>query len=107
MPDVLSGDVFASEPIYPWLFDLARPPLISAIVGQSYGGSSFIAARSDIVVMLEGSVMALTSPRVLAIATGESIDDEALGGAQTAARKTGLVDLVATDLDELNGLLRK
>ena len=22
LPDVLSGDVFASEPIYPWLFDL-------------------------------------------------------------------------------------
>ena len=107
LPDVLSGDVFASEPIYPWLFDLQRPPLISAIVGQSYGGSSFIAARSDVVVMLEGSVMALTSPRVLAIATGESIDDEALGGAQIAARKTGLVDLVATDLDELDGLLRK
>ena len=106
LPDVLSGDVFASEPIYPWLFGPQRPPLISAIVGQSYGGSSFIAARSDIVVMLEGSVMALTSPRVLAIATGESIDDEALGGAQTAARKTGLVDLVAKDLDELNGLLR-
>ncbi len=106
LPDVLSGDVFASEPIYPWLFGPQRPPLISAIVGQSYGGSSFIAAQSDIVVMLEGSVMALTSPRVLAIATGESIDDEALGGAQTAARKTGLVDLVAKDLDELNGLLR-
>jgi acetyl-CoA carboxylase carboxyltransferase component len=106
LPDVLSGDVFASEPIYPWLFGPERPPLISAIVGQSYGGSSFIAAQSDIVVMLEGSVMALTSPRVLAIATGESIDDEALGGAQTAARKTGLVDLVAKDLDELNGLLR-
>jgi methylmalonyl-CoA decarboxylase subunit alpha len=107
LPDVLSGDVFASEPIYPWLFGPQRPPLISAVVGQSYGGSSFIAAQSDIVVMLEGSVMALTSPRVLAIATGESIDDEALGGAQTAARKTGLVDLVAKDLDELNGLLRK
>ena len=106
LPDVLSGDVFASEPIYPWLFGPQRPPLISVIVGQSYGGSSFIAAKSDIVVMLEGSVMALTSPRVLAIATGESIDDEALGGAQTAARKTGLVDLVAKDLDELNGLLR-
>jgi acetyl-CoA carboxylase carboxyltransferase component len=107
LPEVMSGDVFASEPIYPWLFDPERPPIVSAVVGQSYGGSSFIAARSDIVVMLEGSVMALTSPRVLAIATGASISDEALGGAQIVARKTGFVDLVAKDLDELDDLLRK
>lgn len=48
--------------------------------------------------------MALTSPRVLAIATGASISDEALGGAQIVARKTGFVDLVAQDLDELDDL---
>jgi acetyl-CoA carboxylase carboxyltransferase component len=107
LPDVLHGDVFASEPIYPWLFDADRPPLVTAIVGQSYGGSSFIAARSDIVVMLEGSVMALTSPRVLRIATGASISDEALGGAQVVAQRTGLVDIVAASLEELDDCLRK
>ena len=49
LPETLRGDVFASEPIYPWLFDPAKPPLVTAIVGDSYGGSSFVAAMSDIV----------------------------------------------------------
>jgi acetyl-CoA carboxylase carboxyltransferase component len=106
LPEVLRGDVFASEPIYPWLFDSERPPLVTAVVGQSYGGSSFIASRSDVVVMLEGSVMALTSPRVIQIATGATIGDEALGGAQVVARKTGVVDIVADTLEELDDYLR-
>ena len=107
IPDVLSADVFASEPVYPWLFEPDRPPLISIIVGQSYGGSSFVASMSDIVLMLEGSVMALTSPRVIQVATGATITDEELGGARVVAKKTGLVDLVVRDLDELDEVLRK
>ena len=54
LPETLRGDVFASEPIYPWLFDADRPPLVAAIVGDSYGGSSFIAAMADISVMTQG-----------------------------------------------------
>jgi acetyl-CoA carboxylase carboxyltransferase component len=78
LPDTLRGDVFASEPIYPWLFDAARPPLVAAIVGESYGGSSFIAAMADISVMTKGSVLALTSPRVVGMATGEQQLDDVL-----------------------------
>ena len=31
LPETLRGDVFVSEPIYPWLFDPERPPLVTAI----------------------------------------------------------------------------
>jgi acetyl-CoA carboxylase carboxyltransferase component len=107
LPDTMKGDVFASEPIYPWLFDPERPPLISAIVGESYGGSSFVAAMSDITVMTKGSVIALTSPRVITMATGERVTPEELGGAEVLASKTDLIDIVVNDTAELDDVLRR
>jgi acetyl-CoA carboxylase carboxyltransferase component len=107
LPDTLKGDVFASEPIYPWLFDADRPPLVTAIVGESYGGSSFIAAMADISVMTKGSVLALTSPRVVGMATGEQVTAEALGGADVVAAATDLVDVVVDGDHELDDVLRR
>ena len=107
LPETLRGEVFAAEPIYPWLFDPQRPPLISAIVGDSYGGSSFIATMADISVMLDGSVMALTSPRVIEMATGSTVTAEQLGGAAVLARNTDLVDIVAANPAALDATLRR
>src|SRR3954451_18639114 len=97
LPDTLRGDVFASEPIYPWLFDADRPPLITAIVGESYGGSSFIAAMADVCVMTKGSVLAITSPRVVSMATGQQVTPEELGGPDVLAGNSDLVDIVVDD----------
>jgi acetyl-CoA carboxylase carboxyltransferase component len=107
LPETLRGEVFASEPVYPWLFDEDRPPLVTAIVGESYGGSSFVATMSDITVMLEGAVIALTSPRVINMATGASVSAEELGGAKVVASRTDLVDIVASDTNELDDVLRR
>jgi acetyl-CoA carboxylase carboxyltransferase component len=103
---MMRSEVFASEPIYPWLFDEQRPPLLTAIVGESYGGSSFMAAMSDITVMLLGSVMALTSPRVITMATGATPTPDELGGANVLAARTDLVDVVVHDYAELDRVLR-
>jgi len=107
LPETLRGDVFASEPIYPWLFDCDRPPLVAAIVGDSYGGSSFIAAMADVCVMKQGSVLAITSPRVVSMATGEDVTADALGGAGVLATKTDLVDIVVDGDAELDRVLRQ
>jgi len=107
LPETLRGEVFASEPIYPWLFDEDRPPLVTAIVGESYGGSSFVATMSDITIMLEGSVLALTSPRVIQMATGANVSTEELGGAKVVASRTDLIDVVASDTRELDDVLRR
>jgi acetyl-CoA carboxylase carboxyltransferase component len=106
LPETLRGDVFASEPIYPWLFDADRPPLVTAIVGDSYGGSSFIAAMADVCVMTRGSVLAITSPRVVGMATGQEVTPEELGGADVLATNTDLVDIVVENDAELDGVLR-
>lgn len=68
-------------------------PMASVIVGQSFGGSSFQSAFSDFTVQVRGSVMAVTSPRVFEIATGEITEFEELGGVDVHAKLTGQIDL--------------
>lgn len=84
------------------LFAMARRrheiPMATAIVGQSFGGSSFLSALSDFVVMTRGSTLAVTSPKVFEIATGEIISFEEVGGVDVHNRITGQIDLgVETD----------
>jgi acetyl-CoA carboxylase carboxyltransferase component len=85
------------------LFSMAarhhQVPMATAIVGQSFGGSSFLAGMSDFVVMTQGSCLAVTSPRVFEVATGEIISFEDLGGVEIHATKTGQIDL-GVDTDE-------
>ncbi|MCB1738911.1 MAG: hypothetical protein KDK91_00960, partial [Gammaproteobacteria bacterium] len=82
-------------------------PMASAIVGRSFGGSSFKSAMSDFVVQTRGSCLAVTSPRVIEIATGERIDFEALGGVDVHDRLTGQIDRVADDEQQAFALIRE
>ena len=70
-------------------------PVITIIDGDSFGGSSFHAALSDIVVQVRGSCLAVTSPRVIQAATGEVVSNDELGGADVGAAVSGQVDLVS------------
>lgn len=70
-------------------------PLITAIMGECYGGPMWEASVSDIVVQVKGAIMAVAGPPILEIATGERVTKEALGGWEHHARTTGLVDLFA------------
>src|SRR5215471_5161804 len=72
-------------------------PMITAILGESFGGSSWYAAVSDFVVQMRGSCMAVSSPRVIEVATGEQVDFEELGGVGVHASLTGQLDVVAED----------
>ncbi len=72
-------------------------PMITAILGESFGGSSWYAAVSDFVVQMRGSCMAVSSPRVIEVATGEQVDFEELGGVGVHASLTGQLDAVAED----------
>ena len=72
-----------------------RVPLISAIMGECYGGPSWTAAVSDIIIQVKGSIMAVGGPSILQIATGEQATPEELGGWEHHAIRTGQVDLFA------------
>lgn len=84
-----------------------RIPMATAIVGPSFGGSSFYSAHSDFVVQVRGTSMAVTSPRVVEVATGEQVSFEDLGGVDVHARITGQIDQVAENDDEAYELIRR
>ncbi|MDF1736577.1 MAG: carboxyl transferase domain-containing protein [Minwuia sp.] len=75
-------------------------PMATAILGNSFGGASFHGAFSDFVVQLRGSCMAVTSPRVVEIATSEKVSFEDLGGVGVHEKITGMIDRTAETEDE-------
>jgi acetyl-CoA carboxylase carboxyltransferase component len=76
-------------------------PQISVMLGPCAGGSVYSPGLTDFVIMTEGiSHMFITGPDVIETVTGEQVDFETLGGAQTHATKSGVAHLVAADEDE-------
>lgn len=86
---------------------LRESPWISVLLGPCYGSSAWYSAMSDISVMLKGAVMAVSSPKVTSLATGEDIPPEVLGGWKLQAETTGLVDAVGETEQECMDLARK
>ncbi len=83
-------------------------PLIATIMGECYGGPSWIAAISDIVIQVKKKgIMAVAAPRILEVATTEIATPEELGGWELHAKKTGEVDLFAEDEEDCLRLVRK
>jgi len=73
-------------------------PTIAMVFGNSTAGGAYIPGMSDHVVMIkERSKVFLAGPPLVKMATGEESDDEALGGAEMHARKSGLADYFAAD----------
>jgi acetyl-CoA carboxylase carboxyltransferase component len=107
LPDTLTAAGYSSEPVFPWLARRRRAiPVATAIVGESFGGSSFVAGLSDFVVQVRGSALAVTSPRVVEVATGERVTMEALGGVDVHDRVTGQIDLAVDSADAACEALR-
>ena len=108
IPDSLGSAGFAQVAVDVELFRRARRvPFITVIVGDSFGGSSFVSAASDLVIQVRGTCLAVTSPLVAKIATGEQLTNDELGGVDVHARKTGQIDLIAQDSDEAYALIRR
>jgi acetyl-CoA carboxylase carboxyltransferase component len=74
-----------------------RVPQIASIMGECYGGPSWTAAVSDIVIQVKGAIMSVAGPAILEIATGEKSTPEELGGWELHAYHTGQVDIFAED----------
>ncbi|MCU0223236.1 MAG: acyl-CoA carboxylase subunit beta [Acidobacteria bacterium] len=73
-------------------------PQISVIAGPCAGGAAYSPALTDFLVMVEGTAhMFIAGPEVIRAATGETISDEALGGAAAHASIAGNVHLTGRD----------
>lgn len=74
-------------------------PWVAAALGNSFGSSAWLACCSDFVVMRKGSIMAVSSPKLVSEALKREVDLEELGGWKLHAETTGLIDR-AVDTDE-------
>jgi propionyl-CoA carboxylase beta chain len=65
-------------------------PQISLMLGPCAGGAAYSPALTDLILMVrKSSFMFLTGPEVIKGMTGETIDAETLGGADTHRRSAG------------------
>lgn len=77
-------------------------PWVAAALDTSFGSSAWLCCCSDFAVMRKGSIMSVSSARLVSMAIGEKIDLEDLGGWRLHAEQTGLIDqFVDTDEDAM------
>lgn len=76
-------------------------PQISGIFGPCAGGAVYSPALTDFTLMVENtSYMFLTGPSVVKSVTGETVDQEQLGGASVHATKSGVAHFCAASEEE-------
>ena len=83
-------------------------PQISVMLGPCAGGSVYSPGLTDFIIMTEHiSHMFITGPEVIKTVTGEEVDFDTLGGAQTHATASGVAHFVAADEDEALATTRR
>jgi acetyl-CoA carboxylase carboxyltransferase component len=83
-----------------------RVPQICVLYGPCIAGAAYTPVFADFTVMVEGmSAMAIASPRMVEMVTGERIEMEDLGGPAIHARHSGSADLVAEDEEHARDLV--
>ena len=83
-----------------------RVPQICVLYGPCIAGAAYTPAFADFTVMVRDvSAMAIASPRMVEMVTGEEIDMQELGGAEVHATESGSADLVAEDEDHARALV--
>ncbi len=85
-----------------------RVPQICVLYGPCIAGAAYTPVFADFTVMVRGmSSMAIASPRMVEMVTGEKVSLEELGGPDVHARHSGSADLVADDEEHARELVAK
>ena len=75
-----------------------KVPQISAVMGMCVAGGAYLPALSDVILMVEGtSFMGLGGANLVKGATGQTIDNETLGGAMTHNSISGVAHFRTAD----------
>ena len=75
-----------------------RIPQLAAVMGPCVAGGAYLPALSDVIVMTKGtSFMGLGGANLVKGATGQTIDNETLGGAVTHTEISGVAHYAAAD----------
>jgi len=82
-------------------------PQMAAVMGSCTAGGAYVPAMSDETVIVAGQgTIFLGGPPLVKAATGEVVTAEDLGGGEVHARRSGVVDHLATDDAEALAILR-
>ena len=85
-----------------------RVPQICVLYGPCIAGAAYTPVFADFTVMVRDmSAMAIASPRMVEMVTGEQIDLQELGGPDVHAQHSGSADLVADDEEHARELVAK
>ena len=83
-------------------------PQICVLYGPCIAGAAYTPVFADFTVMVEGmSAMAIASPRMVRMVTGEEIEMADLGGPRVHAEHSGSADLIARDEEHARELVAK
>ncbi len=83
-------------------------PQICVLYGPCIAGAAYTPVFADFTVMVEGmSAMAIASPRMVEMVTGEEVSMQELGGASVHAEHSGSADLVAADEEHARELVAR
>jgi 3-methylcrotonyl-CoA carboxylase beta subunit len=84
-----------------------RLPQIAAVMGPCIAGGAYLPALSDVIIMVEKtSFMGLGGPNLVKGATGQSIDQESLGGAHLHNATSGVAHYVAKNDEDCLDMIR-
>ena len=84
-----------------------RIPTLSIISGLNAGGGAYAPVMTDAVIMIDGSMMAVTGPAVIKVATGEDVTPDEMGGARLHAEISGEAHYRVPDYAEAARLARR
>ncbi|MBA2494411.1 MAG: acyl-CoA carboxylase subunit beta [Acidobacteria bacterium] len=85
-----------------------KVPQIAAVMGMCVAGGAYLPALSDVILMVEGtSFMGLGGANLVKGATGQTIDNESLGGAMTHNAISGVAHYHTKNEEECLKKIRK
>ena len=103
---VASLDIFRQ--IFTQIYEISgRIPTLSIISGLNAGGGAYAPVMTDTVIMIDGSMMAVTGPQVIKVATGEEVTPDEMGGAQLHTEQSGEAHYRVATYEEAAALARQ
>lgn len=106
MPEILGGRGMGLMSDKTRFLRLRPTPWVCGVFGYSLGSAAWHACVSDISVMHRDAVMAVSSPRLVELATGQQVSAEELGGSALHAETTGFADCVRDTDEEVLAAIR-
>jgi len=113
VPDVQGSDrVFnlgggGTDSLWPEYAHFRNYPYVFAAMGDCHGVADFQACVADFVVQVKGSSIAVSGPRALARAIGDTHTAEEMGGWELHSKVTGMTDQVVEDEEDCFRKIRK